>query len=248
MSGRLQNKVSIITAAAQGIGRATVDKFVSEGAVVWAVDLDEAKLAELSAQHPDIRTICANVTDADDVKKIADSVGQAPDVLFNCVGYVHHGSLLDCDEDTWNFSFQTNVTSMFLTIKTLLPAMIDAGGGNIINMGSAVSSLRSKPMRCAYGATKGAVIGLTKSIAADYAKYNIRCNAVCPTVVDTPSLRERINMTEDPEATYESFRSQQPLGRMGTPEDVADLVAYLASDESAFITGTANIIDGGKLA
>ncbi len=248
MPVRLDGKVSVITAAGQGIGNATVKKFVSEGADVWAVDMDAAKLSELAEELPGINTKLLDVTCPDSINDLAEAIGRSPDVLFNCVGFVHHGSLLDCDLDTWDFSFRTNVTSMYLSIKRFLPGMIEAGGGTIINMGSAVSSLRSKAMRCAYGATKGAVIGLTKSVAADYARYGIRCNAVCPTVVDTPSLRARIDMTDDPEATYQTFRDQQPLGRLGTPGDVADLVAFLASDEAGFITGTAAIIDGGKLA
>jgi 2-keto-3-deoxy-L-fuconate dehydrogenase len=248
MHERLAGKIAIMTAAGQGIGLATAKRFVSEGADVWAVDIDGAKLETLAQELPCIHPKVVDVTNADEVNQLVASIGRAPDILFNCVGYVHHGSLLDCDEEAWDFSFETNVKSMYLTIRAVLPSMIEAGGGNIINMGSAVSSLRGKAMRCAYGATKGAVIGLTRSIATDYAKYGIRCNAVCPTVVDTPSLRGRIDMTDDPEETYRAFVAQQPLGRLGTPEDVAALVAFLASDDAGFITGTSNIIDGGKLA
>lgn len=247
MPDRLQGKSALITAAGQGIGKATACAFVSEGATVWAADINEQALRELEREHPEVHTVGLDVTDDAAINRFSNSIGGV-DVLFNCVGYVHNGTILDCRESEWDYSFDTNVKSMYRMIRAFLPGMIEGGGGNIINMASAVSSLRSKKNRCVYGATKGAVIALTKSIATDFAGDGIRCNAVCPTVVDTPSLRERIAMTEDPEATYKSFVAQQPLGRMGTAEDVANLVVFLASEESAFITGTSNIVDGGKLA
>jgi NAD(P)-dependent dehydrogenase (short-subunit alcohol dehydrogenase family) len=247
MTGRLQGKSAIISAAGQGIGKATACAFASEGATVWAADISEQSLRELKRERPDLHTVGLDVTDDTAIKAFSNSIG-AVDVLFNCVGYVHNGTILDCNKSEWDYSFDTNVKSMYHMIRAFLPRMIENGGGNIINMASAVSSLRSKKNRCVYGATKGAVIALTKSVATDFASDRIRCNAVCPTVVDTPSLRERIAMTEHPETTYKSFVAQQPLGRMGTAEDVANLVVFLASDESSFITGTTSIIDGGKLA
>jgi 2-keto-3-deoxy-L-fuconate dehydrogenase len=248
MNGRrLESKTAVVTAAGQGIGRATACAFADEGAIVWATDINEELLSSLAKERPEIQVRHLDVTDASEITNFAGEVGPI-DILFNCAGFVHHGTILDCDEKTWDYSFDVNIKSMYRMIRGFLPTMISQGGGNIINMGSAVSSLRSKLYRCAYGSTKGAVIALTKSVAIDFAGQRIRCNAICPTVVDTPSLRDRIAATENPEATLRSFVAQQPLGRMGTPRDVALLAVFLASDESSFITGTANLIDGGKLA
>lgn len=248
MSGkRLESKTAVVTAAGQGIGRATACAFADEGATVWATDINEKSLSSLANERPEIQVRRLDVTQAPEIRDFAAKVGTI-DVLFNCVGFVHHGTILDCDEKTWDYSFDVNIKSMYRMIRAFLPTMITQGGGNIINMGSAVSSLRSKLYRCAYGSTKGAVIALTKSVATDFAGQQIRCNAICPTVVDTPSLRDRIAATEDPAEALRAFVAQQPLGRMGTPQDVALLAVFLASDESSFITGTANLVDGGKLA
>lgn len=247
MSERLLNKVALVTAAGQGIGRASVEAFVAEGAKVWAIDNNAASLQDLKAALPAVETLCLDVTDGPGVAALTDRVGDL-DILFNCVGFVHNNTILTCSEEDWDFAFDVNVKSMYRMVRAFLPGMIERGAGNIINMGSAVSSLKSKANRFVYGASKGAVIALSKAIAADYAAQGIRCNAVCPTVVDTPSLRDRIATTPDPEATYQAFVAQQPMGRMGTAEDVAQLVLFLATDESRFITGTASIVDGGKLA
>jgi len=244
---RLESKTAIVTAAGQGIGRATACAFADEGATVWATDINEESLNSLARERPEIQVRHLDVTDAPEIRNFAGEVGTI-DILFNCAGFVHQGTILDCDEKTWDYSFDVNIKSMYRMIRAFLPKMISQGGGNIINMSSAVSSLRSKPYRCAYGSTKGAVIALSKSVATDFAGQRIRCNAICPTVVDTPSLQGRIAASGDPEATLRSFVEQQPLGRMGTPRDVALLAVFLASDESSFITGTANLVDGGKLA
>lgn len=247
MSKRLLGKTALITGAGQGIGKATACAFAAEEATVWAVDIIEERLDDLRREQPGIHAITLDVTDSAGIADAAERVGPL-DILFNCVGHVPNGTILDTSESEWDETFDVNVKSMYRMIRAFLPPMIERGGGNIINMASSVSSIKSKPNRCVYGATKGAVIALSKSIAADFAGRGIRCNAICPTVVDTPSLRERIAATDDPEATLSAFVAQQPLGRMGTADDVAQLAVFLASDESAFITGTASIVDGGKLA
>jgi 2-dehydro-3-deoxy-L-fuconate 4-dehydrogenase len=243
MAQRLIGKRALVTAAAQGIGRATAQLFAAEGAQVFAADINADKLAEL-AQVPGIATRLLDVTDADAIRAAAADVG-ALDVLFNCAGFVHHGSILDCEEFNWDFSFELNVKSMYYTIRTFLPAMLKSGGGSIINMSSVASSIKGIVNRCVYGASKAAVIGLTKSVAADYISRGIRCNAICPGTVESPSLQARIDAFDDPVEARRAFIARQPLGRLGTAEEIAAMAVYLASDESAFTTGTTMIVDGG---
>ena len=243
MADRLLEKRALVTAAAQGIGRATAQAFAAEGAQVIATDVNEEKLNSLN-QVPGISTRVLNVTDADAVGRIAADIG-ALDVLFNCAGFVHHGSILECGESDWDFSFDLNVKSMYFTIRSFLPSMIDAGGGSIINMSSVASSIKGIAHRCVYGASKAAVIGLTKSVAADYIGRGIRCNAICPGTVESPSLQSRIDAFDDPVEARRAFIARQPLGRLGTAEEIAAMAVYLASDESAFTTGTSMVVDGG---
>ena len=241
---RLQNKVCVVTAAGAGIGRATAKAFAAEGATVWATDIAEEALASLAAESSSIQTALLNVTDKKAVQDFARERG-AIDVLFNCAGYVHAGALLDCSEDDWDFSFNLNVKSMYRMISALLPAMIEGGGGSIINMSSVASSIIGAPNRFAYGTTKAAVIGLTKSVAADYISHGIRCNAICPGTVESPSLEQRLAATGDYDKARSEFVARQPMGRIGLPEEIAKLAVYLASDESGYTTGHAHIIDGG---
>ena len=248
MTNRLSGKTALITAAAQGIGRATVEAFLREGAHVIATDINETLLAEL-ATLPNCVVRKLDVTNNEEVKAIAAEFG-AIDVLFNCAGFVHHGTILECDEDVWNFSYNVNVGSMYRTIRAFLPAMLANGGGSIINMSSAASSIKGVPVRFAYGATKAAVIGLTKSVAADFVSKGIRCNAICPGTVESPSLRGRIaeqshTSGQSDEQVRQGFVARQPIGRLGKAEEIAALALYLASDESSFTTGTSQIIDGG---
>jgi 2-keto-3-deoxy-L-fuconate dehydrogenase len=248
--GRVAGKRALITAAGAGIGLATALMLSREGATVWASDVDPDKLAMLKRQDGKIHTIALDVLNQDNIAAAAQKLG-AIDVLFNCAGYVAAGSILDCSEKNWDFSFDLNVKSMFHVIQAFLPAMLASGqGASIINMASIASSVKSTTNRFAYCASKAAVIGLTKSIAADYAARGIRCNAICPATIDTPSLQQRINdqaikSGQDHESVHTAFLARQAMGRFGTPEEVAALVTYLASDESAFTTGTAQIIDGG---
>lgn len=241
---RLQNKICVVTAAGAGIGRATAKAFAAEGATVWATDIAEEALASLAAELPSIQTALLNVTDKKAVQDFARERG-AIDVLFNCAGYVHAGALLDCSDDDWEFSFNLNVKSMYRMISALLPAMIEGGGGSIINMSSVASSIIGAPNRFAYGTTKAAVIGLTKSVAADYISHGIRCNAICPGTVESPSLEQRLAATGDYDKARSEFVARQPMGRIGLPEEIAKLAVYLASDESGYTTGHAHIIDGG---
>jgi 2-keto-3-deoxy-L-fuconate dehydrogenase len=243
MAERLIGKRALVTAAAQGIGCATARAFAAEGAQVIATDVNEDRLAELEGLSG-ISTRRLDVTNADAVHACASELG-ALDVLFNCAGFVHHGSILECEESDWNFSFDLNVKSMYLTIRSFLPAMLEVGGGSIINMSSVASSIKGIAHRCVYGASKAAVIGLTKSVAADYIDRGIRCNAICPGTVDSPSLRERIAAFDDPEKARRAFIARQPLARLGTAEEIAAMGIYLASDESAFTTGTTMVVDGG---
>jgi 2-keto-3-deoxy-L-fuconate dehydrogenase len=243
MSGRLEGKTALITGAAQGIGEATARAYVAEGATVWATDKNADTLAELAGVSG-IHTRALDVTDGAAVAAAATEIG-AIDVLFNCAGYVHHGSILDCEIDAWDFSFDLNVHAMYRTIRAFLPAMLDAGGGCIINMASVVSSVAGMANRCAYGASKAAVIGLTKSVAADYVDRGIRCNAVCPGTVQSPSLNDRIDALPDPVQARKDFIARQPMGRLGTTDEIAELCVYLASDKAAYMTGTPVVIDGG---
>jgi 2-keto-3-deoxy-L-fuconate dehydrogenase len=208
-----------------------------------ATDVNEDKLAELNGM-PGVNTRRLDVTDADAVLEVAADVGTI-DVLFNCAGFVHHGSVLECGESDWDFSFGVNVKSMYFTIRAFLPAMLDGGGGSIINMASVASSIKGIAHRCVYGASKAAVIGLTKSVAADYIDRGIRCNTICPGTVESPSLQSRIDAFDDPVEARRAFIARQPLGRLGTAEEIAAMAVYLASDESAFTTGVNMVVDGG---
>ncbi|AOK08141.1 SDR family oxidoreductase [Burkholderia sp. AU28942] len=250
---RLQGKRALVTAAGQGIGRATALRFASEGADVLATDINEAALAQLAADAEraggQLATRRLDVTDAGDIAGLA-AKERAFDVLFNCAGFVHHGSILDCDDDAWAFSLNLNVTSMYRLIRALLPAMLDAGGASIVNMASAASSVKGVPNRFVYGTTKAAVIGLTKSVAADFVERRIRCNAICPGTIESPSLEQRIAeqaRTRDVsiDIVRQAFVARQPMGRIGSADEVAALALYLASDESSFTTGTIHLIDGG---
>ena len=249
MSGRLAGKIAFLTAAGQGIGRATALAFADEGAVVWATDINDQLLAALSHERPSIRTRRLDVLKAQDIVDCAAEVG-AIDILFNCAGYVHHGTILDCSEKDWDLSFDINVKSMYHTCRAFLPGMLKAGKGNIINMSSAASSIKAAPNRFVYATTKAAVIGLTKAIAADFIRSGIRCNAICPGTVHSPSLEQRIaeqgnQGNKDVEKVRSEFVARQPMGRIGTPEEIAALAVYLASDESSYTTGQIHIIDGG---
>lgn len=244
MGGRLNGKTCLVTAAGQGIGRAIADAFAREGARVIATDLDIAKLEGFAgeARRLDVRSTA-------DVQALANEIG-AVDVLANCAGYVHQGSLLDCSEDDWDFSFDLNVKSMHRTLKAFVPLMLAKGGGSIINIASAASSVRGVPNRYVYGTTKAAIIGLTKSIAADFITKGIRANAICPGTVQSPSLDERIAAVAAQtgrtlDAVRADFVGRQPMGRLGTAEEIGALALYLASDESAFTTGQIHLIDGG---
>jgi 2-keto-3-deoxy-L-fuconate dehydrogenase len=244
MTDRLAGKRALITAAAHGIGRATALAFAAEGAQVLATDIDEAGLAELGRASPAIATARLDVRDDAAVKALA-AAHPAIDVLFNCAGYVHGGTILDCSDADWDLAFDLNVRSMYRTIRAWLPGMLERGQGSIVNMASAASSVKGAANRFVYGTTKAAVIGLTKSIAVDFIGKGIRCNAICPATVDTPSLRGRIASNPDPEAARKAFLARQPLGRFATAEEIAALVLYLASDEAGFTTGHAHVIDGG---
>ncbi len=237
---RLAGKTALVTAAAQGIGRATAEAFLREGATVIAVDINADGLADLEGAT----TRRLDVTDPQAVRAIAAEFPEV-DVLYNCAGFVHAGTILDCEEDDWAFSNSLNVTAQYLMIRAFLPQMIAGGGGSIINMSSVCSSIKAVPNRFAYGATKAAVIGLTKSVAADFVTHGIRCNAICPGTVETPSLLQRLRDTGDFDKAYAEFTARQAMGRFGRPTELAALAVYLASDESAFTTGTVNVIDGG---
>ena len=243
MAGRLAGKTAFITAAGQGIGRGAALAFAREGAQVWATDVNAKTLADLEGKDG-IRTRVLDVLDEMAINKLAGEVGQV-DILFNCAGFVHHGTILDCMPKDWEFSFNLNVKSMYLVTRALLPGMLKKGGGSIINMSSIASSVKGLPNRFVYGATKAAVIGLTKAIAADYVKQGIRCNCIGPGTVDTPSLGERINAFADPVQAKKDFIARQPMGRLGSVEDITGILVFLASDESKFATGNMYSIDGG---
>ncbi len=244
---RLAGKTCVVTGAASGIGRASAILFATEGAHVIAVDVDETGLAALSGENSNIKTRTLDVLDQDKVEAFASAIAPV-DVLFNCAGKVSAGTILDCSMDEWRSSLDLNVSSIFYLSRALLPGMIAKGGGSIINMASVISSLGAAPDRFAYGATKAAVIGMTKSIARDFAGDGVRSNAICPSAVDTPSMRARIDVMEDPKAAYEMFSKRQPVGRMARAEEIAEMAVYLASDASAFVTGSAMVIDGGTWA
>lgn len=239
---RLEGKRAFVTAAGAGIGLATARAFAAEGADVIATDLDPAALTALAEAGMTTRAL--DVTDPDQVAAAAAEAG-AVDILFNCAGFVHHGAIMDCDRAAWDFSVALNVTGPYAVTRALLPAMLAAGAGSIINVASVVSSLIAAPNRFVYGVTKAAVIGMTKSIAADYVTRGIRCNAICPGTVDSPSLADRLRATGDEAAARAAFAARQPMGRLGRPEEIAALAVYLASAESAFVTGQAIAIDGG---
>ena len=246
MAGRLAGKTAFITAAAQGIGRATALAYAAEGARVIATDLNEAKLAEIASDMISVHRLDA--TRQEDIARVAVAAGPV-DVLFNCAGFVHQGTILDATDADWDFAFSLNVRSMFHTIRAFLPGMLAAGRGSIINTSSAASSIKGAPNRFVYATTKAAVIGLTKLVAADYVTQGIRCNAICPGTIQTPSLDDRIAANAAAagslEAARTGFIARQAMGRLGTPEEIAALVVYLGSDETQFITGQAVVIDGG---
>lgn len=238
--GRLLGKTALVTAAGQGIGRETARLFAQEGAVVWASDINEAALADLEGCRPLLLDVCS----ADAVRETRRKTGPV-DVLFNCAGYVANGTVMDCTDEDWSRSFELNVTSMYRLIRAYLPDMLARERGSIINVSSVVGAPKGAPNRFVYGTTKAAIVGLTKSIAADFVKQGVRCNAICPGTVDTPSLHVRLRAGGDYESALAAFKARQPMGRLGKPDEVASLALYLASDESAFTTGQCHIIDGG---
>lgn len=243
--GRLDGKRALITAAGQGIGRASALAMAAEGAQVFATDISAEALAELKGGG--IETMVLDARDTDSVN--AGVAKSRPDVLFNCAGFVHHGTVLDASDDEWDFAFDLNVRAMFRTIRAALPGMVERGAGSIVNMSSACSSIIGAPNRFIYGTTKAAVIGLTKSVAVDYIKTGVRCNCICPGTVESPSWHDRVKALGEEmgsyEAALEAFVSRQPMGRVAKAEEIAALVVYLASDESGFTTGQPHIIDGG---
>ena len=249
MAGRLSGKKTLITAAGQGIGRSTVLAFASEGAQVLATDINPDSLGllkkEFQESSTNIETRVLDVNNLEAIHQLAEETGPI-DVLFNCAGFVHHGTVLDCEESDWDFSFDLNVRSMYRMIRAFLPAMLESGGGSIVNMSSVASSVKGLPNRFVYGASKAAVVGLTKSVAADFITQRIRCNAICPGTVESPSLQERIkSQGGNYEDVLAAFIARQPIGRIGTPEEIAALAVYLASDESSYTTGVAWSINGG---
>lgn len=244
MNQRLPGKRALVTGAGQGIGKAIALAFREQGAVVHAIDLSGEALERLRAEDPAINTLQLDVCDPVAIERCTSEIGPI-DILTNCVGYVHHGTILECSDDDWQRSLDINATSMVRLIRQVLPGMLAARRGCILNVSSVVSSLRGAPNRFAYGASKATVIGITKSIAADFVKQGIRCNAICPGTIDTPSLEERIAAQGDAETVRAAFVARQPMGRLGTPEEVAALAVYLASDEASFTTGGVHIIDGG---
>jgi 2-keto-3-deoxy-L-fuconate dehydrogenase len=240
---RLQGKHILVTAAGQGIGRASVMALAAQGANVLATDINQELLATYEGVER-VRTQRLDVLDKNAIAKVVASM-PAVDVLFNCAGFVHSGNVLQATDDEWSFALDLNVRAQFWAIQAALPRMIESGRGSIINMASVCSSIKGLPNRFIYGTTKAAVIGLTKSVAADYVADGIRCNAICPGTVDTPSLQDRINANADPQAARKAFIARQPMGRLATAEEIAPLVVFLASDESTFVTGQTYAIDGG---
>lgn len=240
---RLQGKTALVTAAGQGIGQASALALAAQGAQVWATDINAGSLRAYEGVAG-VRAVTLDVMEKAAIQKLVTAM-PAVDVLFNCAGFVHSGTVLQASDEEWNFALNLNVRSQYWAIQAVLPRMLAAGRGSIINMASVCSSIKGLPNRFIYGTTKAAVIGLTKSVAADYVAEGIRCNAICPGTVDTPSLRERINAQPDPEAARRSFIARQPMGRLATAEEIAPLVVYLASDESVFVTGQTYAVDGG---
>ena len=244
MSGRLKGKTAIITSAAQGIGRATAIAMAREGAKVWATDINFDLLKTLTAEQAGIEVLTLDVLKSDAVASAAEKIG-TPDILFNCSGFVHHGTIMECEEKDWDFSFDLNVKSHYRMIRAFMPGWLARGSGCIVNMASFASSIKGVPNRLVYGASKAAVIGLTKALAADYTSKGIRVNAICPGTVETPSLYERMKAQGDFEKAKASFIARQPMGRLAQADEIAGLVVYLSSDEAAFITGQTFTIDGG---
>jgi 2-keto-3-deoxy-L-fuconate dehydrogenase len=245
MAGRLQGKTALVTAAGQGIGRAIAEAYVREGATVWATDLDQAKLEGIGAAE----TRRLDVLSTEAVEALARETGPI-DILVNAAGFVHHGTVLECDDRAWDFSFDLNVRSMHRTIKVYVPGMLEKGAGSIVNIASGAGSVRGIPNRYVYGATKAAVIGLTKAVAADFIKRGIRANAICPGTIESPSLDERIASQakasgQSLETVRQAFVDRQPMGRLGTPEEIAWLAVYLGSDEASYTTGQIHLADGG---
>ena len=244
MSGRLEGKKILVTAAGQGIGKATAIAFQKEGAHVTATDLNDKTLADLNKEYPEIKVTKLDSTDNNAIIEFTKTLNKV-DVLFNAVGFVHHGTILECDEKDWDFSSNVNVKSMYFMCKAILPLMIKQNGGSIINISSCASSFKGFPNRFVYGTTKGAVIGLTKAIAADFVKKNIRCNSIAPGTVYSPSWQDRVNQSPDPVQAKKDFIARQPMGRLGTAEEIAAVAVYLASDDSTFTTGSTIHVDGG---
>ena len=244
MSGRLEGKKILVTAAGQGIGKATAIAFHNEGAHVIATDLNEKTLADLNKEYPNIKVKTLDSTDNNAILEFVKTLDEV-NVLFNAVGFVHHGTILDCEEKDWDFSFDVNIKSMYFMCRAILPLMVKQNGGSIINVSSIASSLKGLPNRFVYGASKAAIIGLTKSIASDFVKQNIRCNSIAPGTVFSPSWQDRVNQSPDPVQAKKDFIARQPMGRLGTAEEIASMAIYLAGDESTFTTGNTFSVDGG---
>ena len=244
MSGRLEGKKIVVTAAGQGIGKATAIAFHNEGASVTATDLNDKTLADLNKEYPKIKVKTLDSTDNNAILEFVKTLDNV-DVLFNAVGFVHHGTILDCEEKDWDFSFDVNIKSMYFMCKAIIPLMVKQNGGSIINISSIASSLKGLPNRFVYGASKAAIIGLTKSIASDFVKQNIRCNSIAPGTVFSPSWQDRVNQSPDPVQAKKDFIARQPMGRLGTAEEIAAMAIYLAGDESTFTTGNTFSVDGG---
>ena len=244
MSGRLEGKKIVVTAAGQGIGKATAIAFHNEGAHVIAKDLNDKTLADLNKEYPNIKVKTLDSTNNNAILDFVKTLDEV-NVLFNAVGFVHHGTILDCEEKDWDFSFDVNIKSMYFMCKAILPLMVKQNGGSIINVSSIASSLKGLPNRFVYGASKAAIIGLTKSIASDFVKQNIRCNSIAPGTVFSPSWQDRVNQSPDPVQAKKDFIARQPMGRLGTAEEIASMAIYLAGDESTFTTGNTFSVDGG---
>ena len=244
MSGRLKGKKIVVTAAGQGIGKATAIAFHNEGAHVMATDLNDKTLADLNKEYPNIKVKTLDSTNNNAILDFVKTLDEV-NVLFNAVGFVHHGTILDCEEKDWDFSFDVNIKSMYFMCRAILPLMVKQNGGSIINVSSIASSLKGLPNRFVYGASKAAIIGLTKSIASDFVKQNIRCNSIAPGTVFSPSWQDRVNQSPDPVQAKKDFIARQPMGRLGTAEEIASMAIYLAGDESTFTTGNTFSVDGG---